>query len=423
MLILVSSVFAIMPYPYPSQGQTEQYYTVVYDGEGEAEVAARIVVHNYGEDTIKDLKVEIPGRSIRMIGAVQEYYDTVKRCSYYEEVCEGDEYTCDKGICIYKEDGCSKVCTQEYDEQVYPPKYFTLKYDQETLSDSGVYTFKFEKEIKAQKDATLIVYYKSKDYATKKGDIFNFDFETAKIKYDSSYVNVGVDVDNNLFMENVDSQINYRDNFAVFSDAMMNAKMAPEYVGNIGYGSYNQNANSLDPLESLHVTGRYAKSWYDMNKGLVLGSIFGGLVLLGLTIFGLIFLVRKLNKKNMTGQLILSGFFSALITVGVWVLFSLLENNLNNWIGYHYSGLVFGLFVVAAVLLTIVCAIGPVIYFWSKYNAMTGVWALVSFIIWLFILGIIVAVIFGILNKPEVYPVYKGGVYMDAAVSSPPIMG
>ena len=85
-----------------------------------------------------------------------------------------------------------------------------------------------------------------------------------------------------------------------------------------------------------------------------------------------------------------------------------------NWIGYQYKDLIFGLFIVAAVLLTLICAIGPIIYFWSKYNAITGVWALVSFVVWLLILGTLVAFIFGILNKPqEVYPMYKGGVYID----------
>ncbi|HLD11260.1 MAG TPA: hypothetical protein VJB89_04215 [Candidatus Nanoarchaeia archaeon] len=418
-VFLVNFVFAMMPYPV-QQGQTEQYYTIVYDAEGEAEIAARILIHNYGDEAIKNLKAEIPGRSIRMIGAVQEYYDTIKRCSYYEDVCAGDEYNCDEGICIYKEEGCSKVCSQEYEEQTWPPKYHNLKYEQEILSDSIVFNFNFEKEIKSQKDATLILYYKSEDYTTKKENIFNFDFETLKINYDTSYISIGVDVDNNLYLENVDSQVEYRDNsyFTGFSEAMTSAKMTPDYVGNIGYGSYHKDANSLDPLESFHVTGRYAKSWYDLNKKLVLGGIFGGLILLGLIIIGLVFVVKKLNKNNLRGKLILSGFFSALVTISIWVIISIFKNNLNDWIGWQYSSLVFGLFIVAAVLLTLVCIVGPVIYFWSKYNAITGVWALVSFVIWLFIFGVIIAIIFGILNKPEqIYPMYERGVYTDQVFS------
>ncbi|MBS3159376.1 hypothetical protein J4436_01175 [Candidatus Woesearchaeota archaeon] len=415
MMVLANIVFAMMPYPV-QQGQTEQYYTVVYDAEGEAEIAARIVIHNYGDDKIDGVKLEIPGEKIRLIGVVQEYYEIIERCSYYEKVCYGDEYNCDEGICVYDKNDCAEICTQRYEEQIWPPKYYNLKYDQEILSDSVLYNFKLERDIQSQKDAVLILYYKSEDYAVQKGSIFNFDFETVKINYDTNYVSVGVDVDSSLILDSVEGDVEYRDNsyFSGFSEAMMSSKMMPDYIGNIGYGSYHKEANSLDPLESFHVTGRYAESWYDLNRNLILGGIFGGLVLLGLIIIGLVFLIKKLTKKNLTGKIILSGFFSSLLTILIWVLITVLNNNLYNWIGYQYKDLIFGLFIVAAVLLTLICAIGPIIYFWSKYNAITGVWALVSFVVWLLILGTLVAFIFGILNKPqEVYPMYKGGVYID----------
>ena len=62
-------------YPTPDYTQTtgqNQYYTVVFDGEGEAAVAVKLTFQNTTKDPINSVDIEIPGTTVRLITAVQE---------------------------------------------------------------------------------------------------------------------------------------------------------------------------------------------------------------------------------------------------------------------------------------------------------------------------------------------------------------
>src|SRR4030042_7183961 len=62
----------------------DHYYTVVFDGEGEAAVLAKIKLTNKGKDDISSFSFDIPATSLRIINSVQEVYEQEEYCVQYK---------------------------------------------------------------------------------------------------------------------------------------------------------------------------------------------------------------------------------------------------------------------------------------------------------------------------------------------------
>ncbi len=164
---------------------TNQFYNVVFDGEGQAVVVAKINVQNLKKDAINDLIFEIPGNNVRIISAFQESYEKEQKCSYYSYDCvtyakdtQCTQYDKD-GDCVRYEKVCvkqDKQCASWYNQTIYPPKYYSLEKTEEQLSNSKRVEFKLDVGIKEQESTTLILYYKADGLASEAFDIFNFDF-------------------------------------------------------------------------------------------------------------------------------------------------------------------------------------------------------------------------------------------------------
>src|SRR3989344_812837 len=81
----VKSIWTPLPPDSPAFG-SNQYYSVVFDGEGEAAVAAKLVIVNTAKSNLTALNVEIPG-NVRIIAAVQEVQFKQRQCNNWERVC------------------------------------------------------------------------------------------------------------------------------------------------------------------------------------------------------------------------------------------------------------------------------------------------------------------------------------------------
>ena len=80
---IASASEIMMPSPnYWNQepGQNNMRYSVLFDGEGEAEVLAKIEIWNTDKNDVENLIVEIQG-GVRIINVIQEHQSTEKKCS------------------------------------------------------------------------------------------------------------------------------------------------------------------------------------------------------------------------------------------------------------------------------------------------------------------------------------------------------
>src|SRR3989344_1122535 len=77
---------SIMPIPGGDLTLSQNhFYSVNFDGEGEATVAAKVAIQNTGKELLKEVKLEIPGTSVRLINALQEVQTKKQRCSNWRD--------------------------------------------------------------------------------------------------------------------------------------------------------------------------------------------------------------------------------------------------------------------------------------------------------------------------------------------------
>jgi len=382
---MVLASVAIAPYPYPGNqfyGQN-QYYYVVFDGEGEASTVARFDIQNI--DNISDLQFELPGENIRIISVLQEWYSYQERCTYYKpQICD------ENGV-------CTQPCAQYQKYKVYPAKYENIDFDKEILSDSV--TINFDVPHQDQETVTILIYYKTESYVNQNGGIFKYDFETITNEFDTSQVRVSIDVAEDLYIKGIESEIEYRDN-VLEANADGVAALASR-VSSV-YAGYIETASGLDPYESFHVTGKYAKSWWAMNGWKPILGIFLGLLALA----GLGFGLYRLSRRRLG--------FSISLGIGSGTLLAL------SWIGVayilQYGSSIFGyrsVFPTFLVLLTILWSVllfvGPAVLVGWKKGVNYGIYTLVATVISAFVFvfaALIVYIIVLMIVGTGYYPVY-----------------
>ncbi len=390
-------VFAPESYPQPTTfniGQ-DQSYSVIFDGEGEATVAAKLVINNIQETSLKELKLEIPGNDIRIIAIVQEYYYLKKTCSRYGEICVDESCRYDYNKCI------------EYTEYPYGnPLYYLIDYTKEELSKSTIYTLELPQKVKSQQSANVILYYKTEGYTTKNLGKFNFDFETIKNEYDTNSVRVSISVNEDLYLKGVKSQIDYRSNFLAAEGSFNKLSGTEEsadlqrFSSQIGYyGGITKTAQGLDPWESFHVKGTYAKSkfaLYAVNTFLI---ILGIIFVLWLFYFFVVRRLIRMKTKNRTLKVIGGGVGGAVGVIILWFIAWFLIRILGK-----YNSMILLPIILLFGILIFIMFLGPSVYIGIKEGVGAGIWTLVITAISLLILSIIIIVLLGILNSPQIMP-------------------
>ncbi|MDD5133129.1 MAG: hypothetical protein PHD81_02620 [Candidatus Nanoarchaeia archaeon] len=384
----------IMAYP-PYQANTglNQYYTVDFDEEGDATVAAKIEIQNFDKEGVSQLQFEIPGTNVRMINLVQEYFLYTEDCSNWQKVCNSM--------------GCLDQCTSYYPRQIWPPQYESINYETDTLSNSVLYRMKLPHKINQSETSSIIVYYKTRSYTQKNLGIFDFNFETIKLNYDTNSVNVGVSVSGDLHLKGTSQNVNYLPEFERAAQDFSMGKVGEmaNVVGYIGQGSYSRNANSLDPMESFSLTGSYAKSWLNLYRFRI---FIGLLIAIGL-IFGAYYALKKLEvfeQKN-AKKCIWSGIASSLALIILWTLTSLFLNLINKYAAYNVQSMIFLMVLLLIGIISLFVMFGPIVYFGLKYGLKEAVIATISFLISLVIFGIIATIILVLLMPSNSGPIYR----------------
>lgn len=402
-----SSSFAALITPGDSPGEIPSYsgsssgsgnllfgqihsYKVVFRGNGEAVVLARLVIKNPEEAALTKFSFELPNATAEEMSIYQEKLS--KYCVEYD-------YSSSPKICLQWKDP---------DYTSYYGDYYSQKavYKEVDYSNSGdLYSMDLPYETDSGKSTALIISYSTKDYVDEKiFGLFSFNFETLKVDSRISEIRVIADVDSDLYMKGKRSQVQYAgDEYAgEIASATSGEADLSKVVSKINsYGPVTKTAKELSPNESFIVKGEYAKS----KIRLYLSSIVWGLFIAAF-LFLVAYLLPKFIQKRQS-QAALSqqvyedsprvftfsgfaiGFFSAVLVALMSYLTVFLLDNYNPRDELVAIGL-----VILIILVYLFIVFGPAIISsvkhggWKKFISV-----FVSEIIWLglFLLLYIVA--------------------------------
>jgi hypothetical protein len=187
--LISADIGAQKPYQPSSGFAGAQFYSVVFDAEGEAAVVVKLQFPNTGASVLNEAVIEIPGQ-VKLINVVQEVNANQKVNNYLSSA----------------------------------KSYHSVKYNSDALSTSTKYLFSLPVPVKSQETVTLLLYYKALGYV--QNDIFDysFHFNTIKQPLDLQQVRVAVLVQPDLYLKGGERKVNYLGGNTMF--AAMETSMA-----------------------------------------------------------------------------------------------------------------------------------------------------------------------------------------------------
>ncbi len=305
--------------PYINQVDSH-YYTVTFDGEGEALVSLKLTLY---DKNISALSFTIPEKDVRILNVIQEvetvektcqpsyypvydYAETTRKCEQYSENLKCTEWDANL-TCVKYEKECIKYVEQcsyysdSYSYSYYSADHTVVKGDG---GSSSVVSVTLPQPLTADttQKLVLLVSYKVNEAASKSWGVFKYDFSTIEIDRDTNYVRVATSVIDPFILKGGTATVDYRPSptLDVFGSAPV-AKLeastdyrygeASRYI-EYAYG-FVEETQALDPLETFTVKGSYAESRIALYKGRIIAI---GLVILAVLI-GFIFGVRAIIKS------------------------------------------------------------------------------------------------------------------------------
>jgi hypothetical protein len=424
LFFLLISTAVIATSPIPMMTTANQYYSVLFDEEGEAIVSQNIVIRNADQKDIETFILEIPGRNVQVYGVVQETSGEIRRCIQWKQDCleYGQGQTCVqynyKGDCVKYEQPCLKegdVCVSYTTDYISSPSYQRIEVEPVQLSHSVSIPITLLDPVKQYEQTNLLLLYKAEGYVSKPFSVYKFEFETAKLPFTTENVRVAVNVQDELHLKGGKSNVNYISSFSGMSKVMAEsaADMAVQsrhinsYINDIAYApGLVKTATYLDPHESFSVRGKYAKNWFSLNFGYVLLVIFIKVVVLGFIAYG----VKKLHayaEKNLQKRVdkskhnfmvpFMSGLFSAMSICLLWIGVIILLN-LGSLMNYGMREIFSLLIIVLSVLLTLTILIGVPIYIGNRYGGMAAGLTVACMIGWILVFVVLIFLIIALLT-------------------------
>jgi hypothetical protein len=269
------------------------YYSVVFRGNREGIVYAKIVLSNPDEEPLEEISFEIPNISPSELIMYQiELPPVCVQYDYSSEIAPDGQYKC-----------------LEYEDPDYRNPYYSSYYRNEkraeysriTFTQSGnLFKVTLPKPIEEFKMGAILVAYTTKDYVKESTGMYKFEFETIKVPFRVQETKVTIDVDADLILKGKKSEVNYSTgNIALLSEAgakdSFSSTAIDSVVSNIGsYGALIKETSNLAPNESFIVKGEYATSWFR----LYLQSIVISIVIVAMVVVGLELLVRSSKGKK-----------------------------------------------------------------------------------------------------------------------------
>ncbi len=381
--------------------ENNQYYSVIFDEEGEAIVLAKLTFINMESEPLQNTLLQIP-KDAKILALVQEISpENLTRPAYYERYSSNHYF-----------------------------QYKKIAYSKDFSSENTNLAFTFPESIKENEKGTIILYYKVKGYAQKNVNTYSFAFQTIKIPFDTTYMRASVHVQPELYLKDKKSSISYAsDNaFGMFASA---AKMTSSDMSSLSSVSYNLEKNNnlqgvikeayaLDPYENLVVNGSYSSSFV----ALYFFKIIEIILFIGAGIFIIIVVFKKLfsfdtantdaddncaddmvhiEKRRINNGKIKSiisvSFISAVFLIVITGGGMIFMQNLSSIIGYNKYREIIAFITILVLFLAGLCSvILPPIYVGKKYGEFAaGMWTGIAMILWLIFFSALLIFFFRIL--------------------------
>ncbi len=286
------SLFVLVGFAGTTSAQSEllfgqnHFYTVIFRGNGEAIVYAKIAITNPDEKPMTEFSFEVPKVSPTEMAIYQ---------MKLPQECQNYNYNDPARPCLQYRD-------PDYAQQYYYYGYSNGKaeYQKIQYTKSGnLYKFTLPTPVEAYKSTAIIVAYAAKGYVSESVGLYKFNFETLKVPSRIQEIRVAVDVDSDLLLKGKQSSVNYNtlglQSSELSAPSAVSGVSLDKVVGQIGsYGPLVKTAKNLSPNESFMVKGEYATSWFRLYLSSILLTIF---IILAVLV-GIYFLARFLKKRN-----------------------------------------------------------------------------------------------------------------------------
>lgn len=373
-------------------------YSVVFRGNSEAIVYARMIIPNTTDEEMTNLVFDFPDVDIYELTILQQELEP--RCLRYDQA--------DKSSCV------------AYQEPDYTNSYSygsTNSYHKTTYTQTDRrYTIELPNPVAAQKTTAVVIAFATKGFVKEQLGLLKYSFETIKTATRIQSAKVAVDIDSELYLKGKRSKVNYSTGFGASATSAnqlqgYSNKEMDSFVQKIGaQGSITKTAKNLAPNESVVVAGSYARSWFR----LYVAKLVIGILLISAAIVGFYYLNKAVERRkkevlqhaeqqsSVPGQRmplswfhplpILSGLESA-VAVGIltYAVSRLIEGRLIESLDIGPAFVVVGFVVV--ILLYCMAVFAPAILLSTKHGWKTFLATIGSEVVWLAI-GMIVYISF-----------------------------
>ncbi len=420
-------------YPYPNPTKEPNFlgqqhnYSVVFRGNGEAVVTAKITFTNLEKTPLKEFQLQFPKVNPQDVVVYQVIKEPT--CIRYGSQTPLSPNSSIKPV-------LNTNCL-EYQE----PDYFNYYYGNSTYQKADndlkgeMLTIKLPTAVKENGSGAFFVYYRAFGYAHK--DLvgsYPYEFETLKVTDKIRTLQIGISTDSDLYLKDATGTVNYRATDA--ETTLKSAGAAPmgapiqnptfdNFYNQIGQGSLTKNTSNLAPSESYKVKGVFADSKIKLYSTEITR---GAAIVLGVIIFLIIvtlFFVKVLRSKKITLSnnrmlLILGSSFAGAVLSGLYtailVAIMTVVGNVVNYGNYSFSMMVPVIYIFMAIIsLGFYGALlfGPAFIVGTKHGMVAGI---TTFLLTMFWLAIVVVVVIGVglltSNRatPIIYPMMRGGI-------------
>lgn len=393
------------------------FYDVIFRGNGEAIVFAKLVVTNDEETVMDEFSFEVPGVLPTELTIFQQILP--RKCLEYNY-----------SAAVYPTP-CIKYGPPDYFDAYYlsydnsRAAYRKVSFEEEP--DAG-YNLTLPRPLQPSESTAFILSYAAKGYVAESLGLYKFEFETLKVSSRIADVRVSVDVDSELFMKGKRSEVTYLPDFkaassdlAVAENVTTESASMDKFVSNIGsyYGPIVKEAKQLAAGETLVVKGKYAASSWRLHLGL-----FIWLILVVIAIGLVIYFVRRhfrrkaeiasVSKTSRVGSKTVTaadgkqaaiivfslknlglGLLTIALVVGFSYFLIFLEDG--DWLNsFYYSDLFEIFFFVAVIFVYLLIVFVPIILVTAKrgWRALISLliadamWAVVAFVVYIVIFKI-----------------------------------
>lgn len=404
--------------PVGAQGEIlfgqRHYYSVLFRGNGEAIVTARLELTNPNDQPLSEFSFQIP--KVNAIEVSMYQSEQSWPCLRY------DYYSPNRP--------CLEYSQPNYGAEIYPTYGGNVTYTKIDFTTVGnLYKFTLPNPVPPQKSTTVVLTYAAQGYAKNRFGLFTYAFETVKVPARIQSVQVAVDVDTELYLRGKRSNVEYANPAQTLSSEMglgASAKItSPAFdqsVRSIGAtGPVVKTAKALAPNESFIVKGEYARNWYRLYLGRIVAIV---LIILAIVV-GLYLLRRHFHRSspaNQEGATVGSATTSALtkaqgsnmyIYAG-WGLFSAflplglsgaiyLVTEMFNRVGRYDPIFELATFLIFAILY-ILAIFGPALWVSSTHGVKSFLAVMAWELVWFLLLLLIYAVFFSGGTYPRSYP-------------------